>query len=324
MLHAVVLAACTPLAGAPRAADAPSARHERAATTAAVVAAALGAPAATVSAATAAGASAPAPSAAERDIQHALGLLDYVAGDYDGAVGADRRIRHEHEYDEQKGLLQRAETLLAGAPGLRSNGVMQEMRAVRAACAARVAPADFVPRLRRLHARIVREFGVQLTPQFVPSLAVGRLIYTQSCAVCHGDDGAARTPQAAGLDPRPRDLTAPELATRLSPYAVFNAVTFGVPGTAMASFEALPEEERWGVAFWVLSLRQGRDAPAVAPAAGNASAGASPAGGWQPTLRDLALATDAELAARLAAWPAPARAAQIARWRSQLPLEIGE
>jgi high-affinity iron transporter len=303
MLHAVVLVACAPLAGAPR-------------TTV---------PAATAAAAANAPAPARATTTAERDILHALGLLDYVAGDYAGAVGADRRIRHAHEYDEQKELLQRAEALLVGAAGLRSKGVMQEMRAVRAACASRAAPADFVPRLRRLHARVVRETGVQLTPQFVPSLAVGRLVYARACAVCHGDDGAARTPQAVGLDPPPRDLTAPDLATRLSPYAVFNAVTFGVPGTAMASFEALPEEERWGVAFWVLSLRQGRRGGAtVAPAAGTSPIGASPAGARQPTLRDLALATDADLAARLATWPAPARAAQVARWRAQLPLEIGD
>jgi high-affinity iron transporter len=41
----------------------------------------------------------------------------------------------------------------------------------------------------------------------------------------------------------------------LSPFKAFNTASFGVDGTAMASFSALPEEQRWEVAFYVMSLR---------------------------------------------------------------------
>src|SRR5262249_28425143 len=37
----------------------------------------------------------------------------------------------------------------------------------------------------------------------------------------------------------------------------FHALTFGVGGTAMASFDSLPASDRWSLAFYVVSLRHG-------------------------------------------------------------------
>jgi high-affinity iron transporter len=262
-------------------------------------------------------ASAPAQArSADSALQQALGILDYVAGDYDGAVDAARRVRHAEEYAEQKALLHRVDKLLTGAIPAGHADLLAEMRAVRIDCIARRPPAQFVPRLRRLHRRIVRELGVGLTPRFVPSLSAGRIVYAQSCAVCHGEDGRARTPRAAALDPPPTDFRDPALAARLSPYLAFNLVTFGVPGTAMASFEALGEDDRWAVAFWVMALRHPRPLPAAVPARRGDPAA--------PTLRQLAVATDADLRARLPAVPDSERDAQIARWRWTLPLELGD
>ena len=41
---------------------------------------------------------------------------------------------------------------------------------------------DVVPRIRALHVRLVRECNVRLTPQQVPSLATGRILFEQICA----------------------------------------------------------------------------------------------------------------------------------------------
>ena len=35
----------------------------------------------------------------------------------------------------------------------------------------------------------------------------GRAAFLESCAACHGEDGTGNGPLAAGLDPRPSDLT---------------------------------------------------------------------------------------------------------------------
>src|SRR4029077_6014164 len=87
-----------------------------------------------------------------------------------------------------------------------------------------------------------------------PSLDDARSLYVQSCLPCHGAKGDAETPQAALLDPPPARFHDPTRLAALSPYRVYNTLTFGVPGTAMASFESLSASDRWALAFYVLRL----------------------------------------------------------------------
>jgi high-affinity iron transporter len=72
----------------------------------------------------------------------------------------------------------------------------------------------------------------------------------------------------------------------LSPYRVYNTLTFGVPGTAMASFEAVSPTDRWSLAFYVLRLGHDGD-----PARGPASV----------SLAEQAVHTDPEILATLTA-----------------------
>src|SRR5207245_8294480 len=53
---------------------------------------------------------------------------------------------------------------------------------------------------------------------------------------------------------RPPSRPAAPRRAALSPYRVYNTLTFGVRGTAMASFEALSPAERWALAFYVMRL----------------------------------------------------------------------
>ena len=59
--------------------------------------------------------------------------------------------------------------------------------------------------------------------------------------------------------PAPANFIDPERMAGLSPFKAFNTASFGVEGTAMASFAALSEEQRWQVAFYVMSLRFSRE-----------------------------------------------------------------
>jgi high-affinity iron transporter len=251
----------------------------------------------------------PAPPAT-RDLERGLGLLQYVASDYEAAVDSAGRVRSRDEHAEQLRLLDDVEAALR--PALAGRALQAELQRLQRDVAAHRPPAEVVPRLRRLHDRLVQVFGIHLAPRVMPSLAAGRRLYEQSCAECHGADGRAATPRARTLQPPPADLLAPALAATLSPYQAFTVVSFGVPGTAMASFEALEESERWSLAFWVLALRH-RDVPRSA----------------EPPilylgLEELARATDADLARRLQHLPAPRRAGEIARLRSALPLPPGD
>jgi mono/diheme cytochrome c family protein len=255
-----------------------------------------------------------------RDVQRALGLLEYVAGDYNTAVGPNGTLRDPEEYGEQAGFMQEATAALTAAAGDRFPALLDELRALRAECEERRPGTQVIPHFRTLQAHVAAAFRLDIAPRQVPSIAVGRLLYTQACAVCHGADGSARTPAARRLHPRPGDFRARGMESRLSPYAVFAAMTFGVSGTGMASFELLEETERWDVAFYVCALRH---APPGAPPAGAAAPGMVSHDPAALTLKEAALGTDADLLRRLRGRPAAAQAEQLARWRWSPPLDVG-
>src|SRR5260370_23650779 len=87
---------------------------------------------------------------------------------------------------------------------------------------------------------------------------------------------------AATLDPKPTNFLDRDQMGRLDPYKAFNAITFGVSGTALPSFSVLPEDDRWALAFFIFTLRQ-------------------PPCDHQPpkaSMEQLATATDAQLASK--------------------------
>lgn len=248
-----------------------------------------------------------------RELEQCLGLLQYVAGDYAAAVSEQGNILDRSEYDEQLSLLQQVESALARAGGAKASTTRGRARALHQAASKREAPVRFVPKVNQLHAEIVRVFGLELAPTTIPSLVTGRILYQQSCVECHAEDGSAETARAKTLDPPPSSFLSEASRLRLSPYHVYNIATFGVPGTAMASFEALDEVERWDLGYYVVSLRHA-----------GIDLGDSFADTPELSLRDLARATDTDLEKLLLEHSPEARVRQIARWRRVLPLRLGD
>lgn len=82
------------------------------------------------------------------------------------------------------------------------------------------------------------------------------------CVKCHGEKGLGDAPSAAELKDvdgrpiRPADLTRGEVTFKWGsrPEDVFRTLTVGMTGTPMPSFDALPEPDRWNLAFYVVSL----------------------------------------------------------------------
>lgn len=252
-------------------------------------------------------------------VHRALAMLEYVASDYDNAIGDHGVVLDPYEYAEQKQFLAEVAQLLGSAAPRPSRGVRRELESIRKRVLSRQPSREVVPRIRALHVRLVRECNVRLTPQQVPSLATGRILFEQICAACHGADGRAQTERARDLHPRPVDFHALDLERRLSPYLAFGVVTFGVPGTAMAGFPTLTEEERWDLAFFVCALRH-------QPPARTAYATVAQAAGTAPvplTLEDLTRSTDATLRALLGGLSPGEQASQLARWRWVPPLDTG-
>ena len=205
------------------------------------------------------------------EVQRALALIEYVIGDYPDAVSAEGEIVDSAEYEEQRAMISEVRDILAPDPRRavsvlrRSSSVRQpvDLMLLRNMASAqrlvsRNAPSTEVQEaLRTLWRDVVEVYELRLTPEEPPSVTRGAGFYTQGCAVCHAADGRGQTEVALSLEPPPMDLLDTRYDETLTPARVFNAVTFGIPGTAMPSYEALDESERWDLAFFVLALRQG-------------------------------------------------------------------
>jgi DMSO reductase family type II enzyme heme b subunit len=107
-------------------------------------------------------------------------------------------------------------------------------------------------------------------------LELGRRVYDQKCALCHGATGRGDGPAAELLVPRPRDFTAGKYKIRSTagPLAtdqdLFRIVTEGMPGTSMPPWRVLSEKERWAVVAYLKAFapayREARLDPVAVPA----------------------------------------------------------
>jgi len=91
-------------------------------------------------------------------------------------------------------------------------------------------------------------------PPSPDSLAIGRTIYAEHCAVCHGVNGRGDGPLARTMVPRPADFRV-HLAEGHSDAQLFEWVSNGVPDTGMTGFaDVLSDEERWHVINYILTF----------------------------------------------------------------------
>jgi high-affinity iron transporter len=196
---------------------------------------------------------------ADASLQRLASLADYVAADYPGAV-RDGRVVTPTEYEEQRGLVAEARALAAAARPL----VGHEAAAARLAAAfdrlhgdveARAGEKEVAGDCRAVERLLLDDFGLVLAPLAPPSEERARQVFATTCAACHGTEGRGDGVRARELKPPPVSFFDGERMRRVSPAHVFNALTFGVSGTAMASFDSLPASDRWSLAFWVVAAR---------------------------------------------------------------------
>jgi len=87
------------------------------------------------------------------------------------------------------------------------------------------------------------------------SLAQGAAVYRKLCAECHGEEGRGDGATARGLGIQASDFTDSTARDQVPLSWYYRAITKGVVGTAMLSWEAqLTEQQRWDVALYVWSL----------------------------------------------------------------------
>ena len=239
------------------------------------------------------------------DAQRLVALVDYVGSDYAAAVH-DGVIVTPAEYDEQLRFVHDARAMAAGllGPGAAAEPVTRALDHLAALVKAKAAATEVAAASRAAKEEVVARFGLRTTPTERPSLARAEALFAESCSPCHGPHGDADTERARQLQPQPVSFKDPARRAVLSPYRVFNTLTFGVPGTAMASFDALSPADRWSLAFYVFRLGHGAD-----PSAGSATDNVG------VPLADMAIRSDAEMleVLRREGHPSPERALAYVR-----------
>ncbi len=105
----------------------------------------------------------------------------------------------------------------------------------------------------------------------------GKNSFNINCVPCHGPKGAGDGPAAAALNPKPRNYTTDAFKNGDKPENVFKTLAEGLKDTVMVSFAHLPEQERWGLVYYVLELRNaGKPAAPAVVDAGTPKKGEAP------------------------------------------------
>ena len=97
-----------------------------------------------------------------------------------------------------------------------------------------------------------------LPPGFQSDTAVGRALYVDRCASCHGTtgrgDGLDKPIDERGRAIDVRDLTTGEFRGGIDRGELFKRIRCGVPGTPMPAQEGMDNEEMWQLVYYVQFL----------------------------------------------------------------------
>ena len=206
-----------------------------------------------------------APAAATDEARRLVALLDYLGSDYKNAV-QDGKVASEDEFQEMQEFATRSLELLGqlkeSQQGDRA-GVEQDLKTLAQEVEKKADAKAVAALAQRAKEKLITAYKIIPYPRRLPALADGKKLYLENCVQCHGETGKGDGTGRESMKPKtplPANFTDPERMAGLSPFKAFNTASFGIEGTAMASFAALSEEQRWQVAFYVFSLRFSEDA----------------------------------------------------------------
>lgn len=197
---------------------------------------------------------------AQEQAKRLVSVLDYLGSDYKNAV-KDGKILSQDEYGEMQEFSKRTQDLLnqlKEADKADKAGVEPIIKSLAAQIDKKAEPGVIAELAQNAKQKVISAYNIVPYPKQLPSWVAGHTLYVENCAQCHGATGKGDGPGASSMNPKtppPANFTDSERMAGLSPFKAFNTASFGVEGTAMASFAAFNEEQRWQVAFYIMALR---------------------------------------------------------------------
>ncbi|WP_237060838.1 cytochrome c/FTR1 family iron permease [Microbulbifer sediminum] len=196
----------------------------------------------------------PAAGLSEAELRQLMQMAEYIGVDYPEAV-ADGEIVNTGEYTEMEefaGILLEQSARLA--PSAEAKAIGAEATALQGAIRDKADLATV-----KKHTAELRRGLLAISPQLsLPASLLDRAdskaLYQAQCVACHGATGMGDGPLAGGLEPPPTNFHDRERAENRSVLGLYDAISNGIDGTAMASFSGLTDQQRWSLAFYVGSL----------------------------------------------------------------------
>ena len=202
---------------------------------------------------------------AQEQAKRLIALLDYLGSDYKNAV-KDGQVLSTDEYEEMQEFSKRSLELLNQLKQVDKGdkaGIEAAVTLLASHVEQKADPKTVADLAKSTKEKLLAAYQIVPYPRRLPALAEGKKLYDDNCSQCHGATGKGDGPGRESMKPKtplPANFTDPERIGGLSPFKAFNTASFGIEGTAMASFAALSDEQRWQVAFYVFTLRFSADA----------------------------------------------------------------
>lgn len=188
--------------------------------------------------------------------------MDYMVGDYTEAVVEEGgKIVNKDEYQEMINFITEVKQLAPSLDIPKDWPLDAQVRNIEALIRRKAPLSAIQSTTSVIRERMILHYSIPTYPVKFPDMALGKKMYEQSCVSCHAGDGSARTELAKNMEPPPRVLSDSAVLDKLSPFKVFNTLTYGVKNTQMASFASLSEEERWALSAYVFTFRKDLPAP---------------------------------------------------------------
>src|SRR5574337_88506 len=189
--------------------------------------------------------------ASEADVRRVWQILDYLSVDYAGAV-QDGRVVSASEFAEMQEFAHTARAKIAALDTQPEQpALLRDADELQRVIEAKGDPAKVQALARQLGNRLLTAYPVPLAPAAIPDVQAGAKLYASECASCHGATGNGDGLLAHQLDPKPIAFTDRERARQRSVFALYQAVTQGIPGTSMTAFAQLSDQQRWDLATFI-------------------------------------------------------------------------
>jgi high-affinity iron transporter len=190
----------------------------------------------------------------ENSAKRLSSIVSVAVEEYRKAVDERGNIISADEYAETTSFLGDARAIAGRLKGYNAPPTQALLDTLIAAVGTRRPPKE----VQLIEARFRGALGVAGAldlPSAPLDTARGHMLYTASCASCHGEAGRGNGQAAKSLGLPVPPIGNPRETPDLTPTLAYNVVSVGIRETPMPSFAKLPPQDRWDIVNYVYALR---------------------------------------------------------------------